>query len=174
MPTEKKRDRVAQLLERLSRSTLVILTDYRGLNVAEITDVRRGVQKAGAGYHVVKNTLLHLAMKEAGIEGLESDLEGPVAVAFAYGDVIDAAKVVTEYASKYSNLRVKAGWMDGRVLPRGELRVLATLPPREILLGKVIGTIQAPVVGAVNSVAGVLRNLLYVLKTRTEEQTEVA
>jgi large subunit ribosomal protein L10 len=174
MPTERKRAIVAQLEERISRSNLLILTDYRCLNVAEITELRRSVERAGAGYHVVKNTLLLLAFKEAGIEGLEPYLDGPVAVAFAYGDVIDATKAVTEYESRSPYLKVKAGWTEGRVLPRTELRVLATLPPRQVLLGQMVGTIRAPVVGVMNSVAGVLRKLLFVLNTRTEERTEAA
>ncbi|MBN1483141.1 MAG: 50S ribosomal protein L10 [Chloroflexia bacterium] len=168
MPTEKKRAIVAQLQEDLGRSKLVILTDYRGLNVAEITELRRSLQKQVGGYQVVKNTLLHLALGQAGIEGLEDRLEGPVAVAFAYEDPAAVAKALDDYARRQSLLEVKGGWMEGRVLTLDEIKALASLPSRPVLLAQVMGTIQAPLANLVGGLSSVLRDLIYVLKTRAE------
>ena len=168
MPTEKKRALVAQLRERLSRSALIILTDYRGLDVAAITALRRNVQKAGGGYHVVKNTLFGLALQEAGIEGLEGYLEGPTAVAFAYEDPIAVAKAVQDYVRESGILKVKAGWMDGAVLDAQAVKTVASLPPRPILLGQLMGTIQSPVVQLAHALMTGMRQLAYLLKTRAE------
>ena len=168
MPTDKKRATVAQLRDKLSRSPLIMLTDYRGLNVSEITALRRSLEKAGAGYHVVKNTLLLLALQAEGIEGLESLLDGPTAVAFSYDDAVAAAKALTTAVKALPKVKIKGAWMEGKALDVNALRALAALPPRQVLLGQVAGTIQAPVSSLVNGLAGILRQLLYALKARSE------
>ncbi len=168
MPAEKKRALVAQLRERLSRSTLLILTDYRGLDMAAITALRRSVQQAGGGYHVVKNTLLRQALVEVGIAGLDAYLEGPTAAAFAYEDPIAMARAVKEYADASPILKIKAGWMEGAVLDETGVNTLATLPPRPILLGQLVGTIQSPVMQLAGALMTGMRQLAYLLRTRTE------
>lgn len=172
MPTEKKRAIVAQLCEKLSRSNLIILTDYRGLSVAEITAFRRGLERTGAGYHVVKNTLLLLALQEEKIEGLERCLDGPTAVAFAYGDAVAAAKAVDDYAKDHPLVKIRGGWMEGKALNAEQVVALASLPPRPVLLGQVAGTIRAPVANLVNGLASLLRQVLYALKAREEQIAE--
>lgn len=174
MPTERKRALVAQIQERLSRSNLVILTDYRGLDVTAITALRRGVEKASGGYHVVKNTLLLLALQEVGIEGLASFLEGPTAVAFAYGDSVAMAKAVVDYAKESPFLKIKAAWMEGELITLEDVQALAALPTRPVLLGQLMGTLQSPTAGLVNSLATMLRQLIYALKVRSEEAEAAA
>jgi large subunit ribosomal protein L10 len=174
MPTERKRLLVAQIRERLSRSGIVILTDYRGLSVQSITNLRREVEKAGGGYHVVKNTLFLLALEETDIAGLESYLEGPVAVAFGYENPISVAKAVKDYASDSSFLEVKAAWMDGNVLEPDRFKALAELPPRPILLGQLMGTIQSPITNLAGGLMTALQQLVYILKTRGEQGEPVA
>jgi large subunit ribosomal protein L10 len=174
MPTERKRLLVAQIRERLSRSNILVLTDYRGLNVQAITDLRRDVERAGGGFHVVKNTLLLLALEETGITGLESYLEGPVAVAFGYEDAIAVAKAVKDYASSSPFLSIKAGWMDGSVMEPDGLKALAELPPRPILLGQLMGTIQSPITNLAGGLRTVVRQMVYILKTRGEQGESAA
>jgi len=168
MPTEKKQMIVTELADRLSRSNLVILADYRGLDMREMTTVRRGLQKAGAGFHVVKNTLFLRALEAASVGGLEDYLEGPTVVTFAYGDPIDAARALRDQAANLPALKLRGGWMEGRPLSAGDVQALAMLPPRPILLGRVAGTLQSPMAGLVNALAGVMRQLVYVLQARSE------
>jgi large subunit ribosomal protein L10 len=174
MPTEKKRATVAQLIANLSRSNLLVLAEYIGLNMKDMTTVRRALQRVGGGFHVVKNTLLLRALGESEVSGLEPYLEGPIAVLFAYEDVIAAARVLKEQASSFPALKIRAGWMEGRALPAEVVQELATVPPRPILLGQVAGTVQAPVAGVVNGLAAVLRQLIYVLQSRAEQGAEAA
>ncbi len=174
MPAEKKQSLVADLAERLSRSRMVILADYRGLDMKGMTGVRRALERSGAGFHVVKNTLFLRALEQAAIVGLDAFLEGPTAVAFAYEDAMATAKALQEQASSIPMLRIKGAWMEGSALSPDQVRALAALPPREILLARVMGTVQSPVAGLVNTLAGVLRQLLYVLQARSEGAAEQA
>ncbi len=169
MPTEKKKEIVARLVERLSRSQIVVLTDYRGINMKDLTMLRRALEKADGGYHVVKNTLLRLALRQASLAGLEPYLEGPTAVAFGYGDAVVLTKALRDQLPSYPALRVKVAWMSGQVLLPETLETLVSLPPRPVLLGRVVGALQFPMVGLAGSIAGVLRQLLYVLATRSEQ-----
>ena len=174
MPTEKKQTSVAQLAERLSRSHLVVLTDYRGLNMKDLTGLRRNLERAGIGYHVVKNTLLDLALGQVSIQGLGPYLEGPTAVAFGYEDPVNSARVLKEQVVSFPAVRIKGGWMQGQVLSPEAVRALADLPPRPVLLGQVVGMLQSPMAGLVGTLAGAMRQLLYVLQARAEEAAEPA
>jgi large subunit ribosomal protein L10 len=174
MPTEKKREMVAFLHEQLSKSQLVILTDYRGLNMAALTGLRRGLEKAGARYHVVKNTLLRLALRQARIEGLEPYLEGPTAVAFAYGDPVAVARALVAQQAEHPVLQIKGGWMPGQVLSPEQVQFLTTLPPRPALLGQFLGAVQGPLASLAGGLSELLRQLVYLLQQRSEQATEVA
>jgi large subunit ribosomal protein L10 len=171
MPTEKKRDTVAQLSEELARSTLVILTDYRGLTMKELTTVRRNLEKVGVGYHVVKNTLLRLALGDAAA-GLDPYMQGPTAVAFAYQDPVAATKAVSEQAAAFPLVKVKGGWLEGQAVTPAGLRQLATLPPRPVLLAQVVGMVQSPMAHLVGSLSSMVQQLLYVLQQRAEQGAE--
>ena len=171
MPTEKKRDVVARLSEDLKRSTLVILTDYRGLTMKDLTTARRNLEKAGVGYHVVKNTLLRLALGGAAA-GLAPYLQGPTAVAFAFQDPVAASKAVSEQATAFPPIKVKGGWLEGQAISPSELKMLASLPPRPVLLAQVVGMVQAPMAHLVGSLSAVLQQLLYVLQQRAEKGAE--
>lgn len=170
MPTEKKRDTVAQLSETLSRSTLVILTDYRGLSMRDLTAVRRNLSKAGVGYHVVKNTLLRLAMGDA-VAALAPYLEGPTAVAFAFEDPVAASKALQEQVASFPTIKVKGGWLQGEALPPEGIKALAILPPRPVLLGQVVGMLQSPMANLVGVLSSTMRQLMYVLQQRVETGT---
>jgi large subunit ribosomal protein L10 len=173
MPTEKKRSIVARLSEDLGRSTLLVLTDYRGITMKELTTVRRNLEKAGVGYHVVKNTLLRLALGDDVAAKLDPYLQGPTAVVFAFEDPVVAAKALSEQASAYTQIKVKGGWLEGQAVSPDRLRDLATLPSRTVLLAQLLGTVQAPVAHLVGGLSSVVQQLLYVLQQRAEQNSEV-
>jgi len=174
MPTEKKRAQVEELTERLRRSQVVILTDYRGLQMKDLTTLRRSLERAGGGYHVVKNTLLNRALDQAGIVGLASYIEGPLAVALGYEDAVTLAKALREQKAAFPTVQIKGGWMAGQALSPAQVEALATLPPRPILLGQLVGMVQWPVAGLIGTLSGVLQQLLYVLETRSRQGAEAA
>jgi large subunit ribosomal protein L10 len=145
MPTQKKIDTVTQLKERLERATLVASTQYRGLTVKEMQEMRRRLRQGGVEVKVVKNTLLRLAAEQAGRPALFSIVQGPTALAIAYGDVIEAAKAITSYAQGAPQaFSLSGAYLDGQVLTPAELRELVQIPPRPVLLAQLLGKMQSP------------------------------
>ncbi len=155
---------VEALRERLARAQAVVLTDFRGLTVAEITQLRAKLRDAGVEYRVVKNRLMLLAAREAGIPGLDAYLEGPTAAAFGYADPVTPARIIYEFIRQMRKLEAKGGVMDRRAVSAQQVRQLADLPPRGILLGQVAGGMCAPLYGLVHVLAGVPRALVYALE----------
>ena len=143
MPRAEKFERVGELKERIERSDALLLTEYRGLTVSDITELRRSLAEGGARFAVVKNTLMRLAAADASIDELDALLEGPTAVAFVSGDPVAAAKKVVDAAKKFPTLILKGGYMDGRVLSAGEAKGLADLESREVMLSKVVGMLKS-------------------------------
>jgi large subunit ribosomal protein L10 len=146
---------VAELTESFRQSTAALLTEYRGLTVAELKELRRALA-ADARYAIVKNTLTKLAVREAGLAELESLLEGPSAIAFVTGDPINVAKGIRDFARNHPALVVKGGLFDGRPVTPAELRELADLESREVLLAKLAGAMQASLQQAVSLFAAPL------------------
>lgn len=133
---------VAEITEAFRDSSAAVLTEYRGLRVAEITELRRALG-GDVKYAVVKNTLSKIAAREAGLDGLESLLEGPTAIAFIKGDAVDAAKGIRDFAKTHPLLVVKGGVMEGRTLTPADVSKIASLESREVLLAKLAGAMQA-------------------------------
>jgi large subunit ribosomal protein L10 len=146
---------VAELTESFRQSNAAVLTEYRGLTVAELKELRRALA-ADARYAIVKNTLTKLAVREAGLAELESLLEGPSAIAFVTGDPINVAKGIRDFARSHPALVVKGGLFDGRTVTPAELRQLADLESREVLLAKLAGAMQASLQQAVSLFAAPL------------------
>jgi large subunit ribosomal protein L10 len=142
MPNAGKIERVAKLKERLGASDAILLTEYRGLTVSEISDLRRSLAEGGASFAVVKNTLMRRAAEESSMADLESLLEGPTAVAFVEGDAVAAAKKVVEAIKRFPALVLKGGFMDGRMLSAADARALADLESREVMLSMVAGLLK--------------------------------
>lgn len=164
----KKQEIVAELKAQLESAKGVVLTSYKGLTVAQDTELRRELRAAGVTYHVVKNTMLRLAAKEAGIEGLDEHLEGTTAFAFSAEDAVAPAKVICDFMKKNKLeeaevLTVKVGMVEGKVIDAAGVKALASLPSREELIAKILGSMQAPISGTVNVLQGVIRNAVYVL-----------
>ena len=154
----------AELHDKLGRARVVILSDYRGLNVAAITVLRRRLREAEGELKVVKNTVARRVATALGLQDLLAYLEGPTAMAFGYGDPALSAKVVADFAREFKQLEVKGGILEGRVVPPEQVKALATLPPRAVLLAQVVGGVQAPLYGLVGALSGVLRSLVYALE----------
>jgi large subunit ribosomal protein L10 len=151
---------VERLEARLRNAKSLILTEYRGLTVAEITELRRALKGGSAEYHVVKNSLTQRAADAVGIQGLAPYLVGPTAVAFTSGDAVAAAKIITAFSKKTPVLQVKAGLVDGRVLPREEILAMAELPPREVMVARLMGIMVAPLQGLGAVLSGSLRAMV--------------
>lgn len=155
---EEKKQIVAELAERLKNSAAGVLVDYKGINVEQDTQLRRNFREAGVKYEVVKNTLLKLAVKEAGLDELEAVLDGTTAIATSEDDAVAPAKVFKDFVKENSTLEIsfKSGYADGKVLSIDEINALADLPSREALLtmlaSALLGTVRGLAV-ALNAVA---------------------
>lgn len=170
---EEKQAAVEVIREKLQNSQVAVLTDYRGLTVAEITELRKRFREAGVDFKVVKNTLTWRAAQEIGLEDLESYLEGPTAIAFDMNDPVTPAKLITDFAKTHKNLEVKGGVLQGRVIPVEQVKALADLPSKEQLLGQVISAMQAPISGLVNVLQAPIRNLAYAIDAlRAQKEQE--
>jgi large subunit ribosomal protein L10 len=144
---------------RLEGSVAALLTEYRGLKVAELGELRASLRGSSTEYRVLKNTLTSIAVREAGYEDLVALLQGPTAVAFVHGDPVQAAKDLAEFSRTHPALIVKGGVMDGKVLGADEVRQLATLESREVLLARMAGLLQASAQRTVNVLAAPLRQV---------------
>ena len=169
MPTEAKRETVAELREELASARTMIVSEYRGLTVKELAEIRRSLRKQDVTYRVVKNRLMRIAATDAVGEALSPLLVGPTAIAFG-NDEAGTAKAVIEATRPYSKVvRITGGVLGERAIDAASVTRLATLPTREVLLAKLAGGIQAPVATLAGLFAAPLRNLGYAL-TQVAEQ----
>jgi large subunit ribosomal protein L10 len=142
MPTSQKVERVAELKDRIEGSAALLLTEYRGLTVSEISELRRSLSESDTSFAVIKNTLMALAAADAGIEHLDEMLSGPSAVAFVHGDPVAAAKKLKAASKLYPALILKGGYMDGAVFGADQANALAELESREVMLSKIAGLLK--------------------------------
>lgn len=141
---------VAELTEKLQNASAGVIVDYRGITVAEDTELRAKMREAGVDYFVMKNTLLRFAVKNAGLDELTDVLKGTTSIALCQGDPVAAAKVVSEFSKKLApqeKFTVKAGFVDGKVIDPAGVKALADLPSKEVLVATVLGTMIAPIRG---------------------------
>ncbi|MDI3533710.1 MAG: large subunit ribosomal protein [Thermosediminibacterales bacterium] len=156
---------VEEIRDKFERANSALLTDYRGLNVAEVTELRKQLREAGIEYKVVKNTLTRLAIKDFDYsDELKEFLQGPTAIAFSYEDPVAAAKILSKFAKDHKNLEIKVGLVEGKVVDINGIKNLADLPSREVLIAKVLAGMQAPISGLVNVLNGPMRGLVYALQ----------
>jgi large subunit ribosomal protein L10 len=144
MPTEAKRETVASLTEAARGASAIIVSEYRGLKVSELGEIRRNLRKQNVTYHVVKNRLMKIAAKDAGVDALGSLLTGPTAVAFAQGDEAAAAKALIDATRPYRLVKITGAVLGTRVVDADGVSRLSQLPSREVLLAQVAGAIAAP------------------------------
>jgi large subunit ribosomal protein L10 len=170
MIREKKIQIVTKLADDLSRSTIVIATNYQGLTAKQIAELRNVLTKTGAGYHVVKNTLARFAADKAGKEHVMDIIQGPVALVFGYDDVVNPAKALNQYIkSAESTLQIRGGLLGERILTPGDVVSLANLPPKEILVSQLITQLNASITSLHNVLGSPLQGLLNVLQGRTQK-----
>ncbi|MDR3270933.1 MAG: 50S ribosomal protein L10 [Peptococcaceae bacterium] len=154
---------VTEISANLQKSAGVVLTDYRGLTVAEDTKLRAKLRESGVEYQVLKNTMVKRAADAIGLEGLDPYLAGPTAVAFSE-DPVAPAKVLSEFSKTNRKFSIKAGILEGKVIDAEGVKALADLPAREVLLAMVLRGIQAPLTGMANVLQGPIRKLGYALE----------
>lgn len=165
MPKNKSEKEVLiqELKQKFGGAKAAVLADYRGLNVAEATKLRRRLREAGCEFKVAKNTLASLAASQLGLEGLDPYLEGPIAIAFGT-DPVAPAKVLSDFIRETKKMEIKAGVLEGKVIDAKGVKALADLPPREVLLAKVLGGMQTPLYGFAGVLQGTLRSFVYALE----------
>jgi len=170
MSREKKIQIIDSLQEEFSKCSISILTDYRGLATSEMTALRRRLQESGGEYKVVKNTLARFAAARAGKDNLVSSFEGPIAIAFGYGNITVPARVLVSYIedSKVS-LSIKGGFWGDRLLTPEEVMTLATLPSREILLARIVGQMKSPISALLGCLTSPIRGTIGVLQARIKQ-----
>ena len=173
MNKESKEQLVAELAEKLAAAKAAYLTDYRGINVEQANTLRGELLKTGVEHRVVKNTLLKLAIKGTDNECLNDHLNGPTSLTIVNDDPVASAKVLSEFAKKVDAFELKCGVLDGKLLSIDEFKALADLPSREVLLAKMLGSINAPVSNFVGVLAAVNRSLVQVLAA-VRDQKEAA
>lgn len=176
MPSEKileqKKQAVSELVERFQNASAGLFIDYKGINVEQDTKLRKAFREAGVNYTVTKNTLLRFAVKEAGLEEVSSVLEGTTSLATSAEDPVAPAKVFFDFMKENDGLEIsiKTGFVDGKVLAAEEIKALADLPPKEVLVAKVLGGLNSPIAGLANVLNGNIRGLATVLSAIADKK----
>lgn len=163
---EAKAPVIDELADKLSRSSIAIVTDYRGLTVADMQTLRRRLREAGVEYAVAKNTLTRFAAERVNKSAMNADLEGPTAIAFAYEDPAAAARTLQDYLRTSRILRVKGAILGDRRLSAEDVEGLASLPPKAQLQARVVGTVQGPMASLLGTINGLLSQIAYVVDQR--------
>ena len=161
---------VAEVRAKIEASSAVLVTEYRGLSVTSLAQLRISLRQVGAEYRVYKNTLARFAAREANIEGLDALLVGPTALAFVDGDVAAVAKALKEFAKTNPLLVIRGGAVANKVVSAKDVEVLADLPPREIMLSQFAGLLQSPLVKTAGLLQALPRNMAYGLKALVDQK----
>jgi len=170
MSREKKAQTIDKLQEIFSKCSIGILTDYRGLSALEIASLRNRLRESVIEYTVVKNTLARFAAERAGKDELVSSFEGPIAIAFSYGEITQTAKVLSDYIrNSKASLSIKGGFLGDKLLTSKDVMTLATLPSREVLLAKVLGGMQSPIGALLACLTTPVRGVIGVLQARIQQ-----
>ncbi|NUM54446.1 MAG: 50S ribosomal protein L10 [Candidatus Hydrogenedentes bacterium] len=171
MATQQKIDSIAELKERLQGHQLAVLTKYIGINAGQVSTLRKQLRDKQVEYKVYKNTLAKRALDELELSGAAKFMDGPTAWAFS-NDPVAPSKILKDFAKDAPQVEMLGGILDGKVITKSQLEALASLPPREVLLAQIIGTIQAPIrnaVSAINAVPNGLVNVLDQIRKKKEE-----
>jgi large subunit ribosomal protein L10 len=171
---ERKDEAVQQYLDWYKRSQALIVTEYRGLTMKQIDDLRAKVRESGGEFHIVKNTLGKVAFRQAGLEMPEDLFEGSTAVAFAFSDAPAMAKTISEYARTNELVKIKGGVLEQRAINAAQVKALAELPPLPVVRAQLMGTILAPASKLVRTLAEPARMIAAVLKAYAERDSAAA
>lgn len=176
MPNPQKELIVSDLRALLAKSKGTILTEYRGMTVAEVTSLRKKLREVDAEYHVVKNTLFKIALGEQLTPEVEQLLSGPTAVAFATGDIVAPTKTVLDFltALRKQEIKVKGGYIDGRVYSVEQVQALSKMPPKEQIIAQLIGTLDGPISEFVGTLDNIIGEFVRTLDAVAEKKKEEA
>ena len=156
---EQKKAQVADLSDKMGRAAFGVLVKYQGITVEDDTKLRAQLRKAGAEYTVIKNSIIGRAADVAGLSDIKGELEGMNALAISYDDPVAPAKILKEYAEKVETFEMRAGFLDGKVIDVDTVKALADIPPKEVLIGKMLGSLQKSLYG-----------LAYVLQAKIDKE----
>lgn len=168
---EEKKQLVNELKEKFEKAVSGVLVDYKGITVAEDTKLRADLRAAGVFYTVKKNTLIRLAVREAGLEKLEDVLSGTTAIALSDTDLVAPAKILSQFAEKNDKFKIKAGFVEGNAVGVTDVVALAKLPAKEVLVSQVLGGLNAPITGFANVLNANLTGLVVALNAIAEKQS---
>jgi len=154
---------VKELTDKFSSAKSLVITDYLGLNVAEMTELRKQLREAGVEFKVVKNTLATIAANEVEMNNMTEFFSGPTAIAFGEDDAVSPAKILVDFAKDHEVVEIKAGLLDGELISKDKVNSLAEIPSREVLLAQAFAGMKAPLNGLVNVLQGNIRGLVQVL-----------
>lgn len=173
-----KYDVVAHLKERISSAKAIVLVDYKGINVEQVNQLRRNFRAGEVDYFVQKNTLVRLALNDLGITELDAHLAGPTAVAICHTDEVAPARVLVKFLKEVMENAnypsFKAGYVAGQFLDGEQLKALASLPSRDELLAKVLGSAQAPIANFLSVSGGIIRKFMYAVDAIIKKQAEAS
>jgi len=167
---QEKEQMLQMLKEKIDSSQIIIMADYKGINVDAITKLRRRMRESGSELKVAKNTIIKIAAEQLDLDGAKPYLEGPTALAFGPNDPVAPAKVLFDFIKEFKQLEVKAAVLEGQIISADQVKALANLPSREVLLAQVLGGMQAPMYGFAGVLQGLLRNFVYVLDAVREKK----
>ncbi len=173
MPKAIKVSKVAEINENLSKAKSVFLTDFTGLTVEEVTRLRKEFRKANVKYLVVKNTLARISAKELGYDKIIPYLQGPTGIAIAFDDPVAPVRIIYDFRKDKEKPAIKAAWLEGQLLNRQEAEEIRNIPPREVLLAQLLGTMKAPLTNFVGGLQSLLTKLVLVInaiKDKKESQ----
>lgn len=171
MQTKKQKEEIVkEIVSKVKDAKSVVFSDFKGVKVKDLTALKKELRKEGVDFKVSKKTLINIAFKEAGIEVDTRKMEGQVAVSISTQDEVAAAKIIEKFAKTNQNLKILGGVLENKLMNIEQVKALAKLPSKEELLGKLVGTIQAPISGFVNVCAGNIRGLVQVLKGISESK----
>ncbi len=176
MPNAHKEHTVAGLRELIAGSKGAILTDYRGLTVAEVTTLRKKLRDSNAEYHIVKNTLFKLALGGKISPELEKLLVGPTAIVFAQDDIVAPAKAILDFAvaAKKPDVKVKGGYLDGKVYDVAQVTSISKLPPKPQIIAQLIGTLNGPVASLVGTLDGIIGEFVRTIQAVADQKADGA
>jgi large subunit ribosomal protein L10 len=170
MPTANKEARVVEIKERFGDAEAVLLIDYRGLSVKEMEELRRKTREVGGDVKIYKNSLAQIAIRELALPTMDAFLDGPTAFVFVANDPVAPAKALTVFAKEHQALELKGGLVQGRVIDQADVKALASLPSREELIAKLLGTMLNPLTGTVRVASGPARSFVTVLDAIAQQK----
>lgn len=170
MNRDQKAQIISEIKDKFQKSQGVVITEYKGLSVKDVNELRDKLRTVSCEYRVLKNTLTEVAISDLGLEDIKSFLKGPTAIVFEYKDPVSPAKIMYDFQKEHENFKIKAGLLGKKVLKADQIKQLASLPDRETLLSLVMARMQSPIVGLVNVLQGTLRNMVYVLDAISKQK----